>query len=102
MSAVKIVHIALDTIAKVNGFVHDMDSVEGEAAIYSGRYYVDSQPIPPHILPFPFPHFYAIIRPDSINYCRYDDKKAVSGNQCLSCKKQTTQYPLFVRLQKKK
>ena len=57
MSAVKIVHIALDTIAKVNGFVHDMDSVEGEAAIYSGRYYVDSQPIPPSYSTLSIPTF---------------------------------------------
>ncbi len=45
MAAVKIVHIALDTIEKVNSFVHDMDSVEGEAAIYSGRYYVDAKSV---------------------------------------------------------
>lgn len=42
-AVVKKVHIALDTIAKVNSFVHDMDSVEGEAAICSGRYYVDAK-----------------------------------------------------------
>lgn len=45
MAAVKIVHIALDTIGKVNSFVHDMDSVEGEAAICSGRYYVDAKSV---------------------------------------------------------
>lgn len=42
-AAVKIVRIALNTIEKVNSFVHDMDYVEGEAVICSGRYYVDAK-----------------------------------------------------------
>lgn len=41
----KIVHIVLDTVGKVNSFVHDMDRVEGEAAICSGRYYVDAKSV---------------------------------------------------------
>ena len=39
----KIVRIALNTMEKVNSFVHDMDNVEGEAVICSGRYYVDAK-----------------------------------------------------------
>ena len=39
----KIVRIALNTMEKINSFVHDMDSIEGEAVIGSGRYYVDAK-----------------------------------------------------------
>lgn len=41
--AVKIVRIVLNTMEKVNSFVHGMDYVEGEAVKCSGRYYVDEK-----------------------------------------------------------
>lgn len=39
----KIIRIMLNTMEKVKSFIYDMDSVEGEAVIYSDRYYVDAK-----------------------------------------------------------
>lgn len=39
----KIVHIVLNTMEKINSFVHDMGSIDGEAVICSGRYYIDAK-----------------------------------------------------------
>ncbi len=39
----KKVSIALNSIEKVNSFVYDMGSVEGEAVICFDRYYVDAK-----------------------------------------------------------